>query len=71
MIKLAIFDFDGTLADSFPWFTRVINAIAFGAVGWGFTRADALAAHRPACMFRDLADIAEHLCAAPPSPDAP
>lgn len=26
--KLAIFDFDGTLADSFPWFTRVINDTA-------------------------------------------
>src|SRR3569833_1240962 len=25
---LAIFDLDGTLADSFPWFLRVINAIA-------------------------------------------
>ncbi len=26
--RLAIFDFDGTLADSFPWFTRVINDTA-------------------------------------------
>ena len=26
--KLAIFDFDGTLADSFPWFCTVINQIA-------------------------------------------
>jgi len=26
--KLAIFDFDGTLADSFPWFTTVINDTA-------------------------------------------
>jgi len=26
--KLAIFDFDGTLADSFPWFLNVINPIA-------------------------------------------
>lgn len=26
--KLAIFDFDGTLADSFPWFTHVINDTA-------------------------------------------
>src|SRR5258705_751256 len=26
--QLVIFDFDGTLADSFPWFSRVINAVA-------------------------------------------
>jgi phosphoglycolate phosphatase len=26
--KLAIFDFDGTLADSFPWFLRIINDVA-------------------------------------------
>ncbi len=26
--KLAIFDFDGTLADSFPWFTTVLNDTA-------------------------------------------
>lgn len=26
--KLVIFDFDGTLADSFPWFTGVINEVA-------------------------------------------
>jgi phosphoglycolate phosphatase len=26
--KLAIFDFDGTLADSFPWFLSVINGVA-------------------------------------------
>ncbi len=26
--RLAIFDFDGTLADSFPWFARVINEVA-------------------------------------------
>jgi phosphoglycolate phosphatase len=26
--RLAIFDFDGTLADSFPWFTRVVNDTA-------------------------------------------
>ena len=26
--KLIIFDFDGTLADTFPWFTRVINQVA-------------------------------------------
>ncbi|HEX8287903.1 MAG TPA: HAD hydrolase-like protein [Pyrinomonadaceae bacterium] len=26
--KLVIFDFDGTLADSFPWFLRIINDVA-------------------------------------------
>lgn len=26
--KLVIFDFDGTLADSFPWFSRVFNEVA-------------------------------------------
>ena len=26
--RLAIFDFDGTLADSFPWFVRVVNGVA-------------------------------------------
>jgi phosphoglycolate phosphatase len=26
--RLAIFDFDGTLADSFPWFLRVVNEAA-------------------------------------------
>ena len=26
--RLVIFDFDGTLADSFPWFSRVFNDIA-------------------------------------------
>jgi phosphoglycolate phosphatase len=26
--KLIIFDFDGTLGDSFPWFARVLNSVA-------------------------------------------
>lgn len=26
--KLLIFDFDGTLADSFPWFVRIVNQVA-------------------------------------------
>ncbi|HEY0301761.1 MAG TPA: HAD hydrolase-like protein [Rhizomicrobium sp.] len=26
--RLALFDFDGTLADSFPWFTTVVNDVA-------------------------------------------
>ena len=25
---LVIFDFDGTLADSFPWFTEALNRVA-------------------------------------------
>lgn len=28
MMKMAIFDFDGTIADSFPWFVKRINHIA-------------------------------------------
>jgi len=31
--KLVVFDFDGTLADSFPWFAGVINDVARR---WGF-----------------------------------
>src|SRR3954467_9353162 len=26
--RLVIFDFDGTLADTFPWFSRVLNGVA-------------------------------------------
>src|SRR3954451_14893141 len=26
--KLVLFDFDGTLADTFPWFSRVLNGVA-------------------------------------------
>jgi phosphoglycolate phosphatase len=36
--KLLIFDFDGTLADSYPWFRRVLNDVAkkfnFKSVEW-------------------------------------
>jgi phosphoglycolate phosphatase len=28
LYKLAIFDFDGTLADSFPWFLGMVNGLA-------------------------------------------
>jgi phosphoglycolate phosphatase len=35
--KLAIFDFDGTLADSFPWFAGVLNQVA---VEHGFRQVD-------------------------------
>jgi phosphoglycolate phosphatase len=35
--KLVIFDFDGTLADSFPWFVGVVNAVADR---YGFKRID-------------------------------
>jgi phosphoglycolate phosphatase-like HAD superfamily hydrolase len=27
-IAAAIFDFDGTLADSFPWFLTIVNSVA-------------------------------------------
>lgn len=36
--RLAIFDMDGTLADSFPWFLRVVNSVADRH---GFTRLEA------------------------------
>ena len=26
--RLVIFDFDGTLADSFPWFIQIVNTVA-------------------------------------------
>lgn len=35
--RLAIFDFDGTLADSFPWFAGVLNGVA---VQYGFRQVD-------------------------------
>ncbi|MCW5833654.1 MAG: HAD hydrolase-like protein [Labilithrix sp.] len=35
--RLAIFDFDGTLADSFPWFAGVLNEVA---AEHGFRRVD-------------------------------
>jgi phosphoglycolate phosphatase len=41
--------------------------IAFGAVAWGFTRPDALAAHEPTEMFETVAEIARRLVAAPAS----
>ena len=36
--RLAIFDFDGTLADSFPWFAGVLDRMADRH---GFRRVDA------------------------------
>jgi phosphoglycolate phosphatase len=36
--KLLIFDFDGTLADSYPWFESVFNEVA---AHYGFRRVDA------------------------------
>lgn len=36
--RLAIFDFDGTLADSFPWFVGVLNGVADR---YGFNRVQA------------------------------
>ena len=37
------------------------EGIAFGAVAWGYTRADALAAHSPAETFARVEEIAERL----------
>ncbi|PWC87711.1 HAD family hydrolase [Azospirillum sp. TSH100] len=37
--RLAIFDFDGTLADSFPWFVDVLNGVA-DRYGFNRVRAD-------------------------------
>ena len=36
--RLAVFDFDGTLADSFPWFVNVLNGVADR---YGFNRVQA------------------------------
>jgi phosphoglycolate phosphatase len=36
--------------------------IAFGAVEWGYTRADGLAAHRPNEMFASVEAICDRLC---------
>lgn len=47
MIQLVVFDFDGTLADSFPWFTAELNAVARD---WGFRQV----APEDAARFRRL-----------------
>jgi phosphoglycolate phosphatase len=39
---------------------------AFGAVSWGYTRADALAARTPAHLFTDAAAIGRAIVSAPP-----
>jgi phosphoglycolate phosphatase len=54
--ELVVFDFDGTLADSFPWFAAELNAVARD---WGFrqvTPADAARLRRlsAAAVFREL-----------------
>ena len=36
--------------------------VAFGAVTWGYTRTDALAAHSPAELFTSVAEIAAKIC---------
>lgn len=41
--RLAIFDFDGTLADTWPWFLRILDDTA---ARFGFRRVDAEEAHR-------------------------
>ena len=49
--RLAIFDFDGTLADSYPWFARVIDVIRDALHVFG----EALAASHRAAGWRELA----------------
>lgn len=48
--RLAIFDFDGTLADSFSWFLGVVNRLAddSGSAAWRSMRSRRFAAGRPA-----------------------
>jgi phosphoglycolate phosphatase len=41
--------------------------LAFGAVGWGYTRLDALRAHAPEVVFERVEDIAGHIIAATPA----
>jgi phosphoglycolate phosphatase len=54
--RLAIFDFDGTLADSFPWFSRVINDVADR---FSFKR---VAAHKvDALRTMDARELMRHL----------
>jgi phosphoglycolate phosphatase len=45
--------------------------IAFGAVGWGYTRPDALRSRRPDEMFETMDQICERLCAAKRQPAVP
>ena len=54
--RLAIFDFDGTLADSFPFFVSVFNQIADQH---GFRRVDAHEAH--ALRHHDTRAIMRHV----------
>src|SRR3712207_9225436 len=42
--RLVIFDFDGTLADSFPWFVVVLNGVA---ERYGFRKIDRAEAEAP------------------------
>ena len=54
--RLAIFDFDGTLADTFPWFTRVIDGVA---EEFGFARIGA--AERQLLRSYHAREILAHL----------
>jgi phosphoglycolate phosphatase len=51
--RLAIFDFDGTLAHG--------AGIAFGAVSWGYTNPEALRAHAPQEVFSSPEEILRKL----------
>ena len=54
--RLAIFDFDGTLADSFPWFLHVVNDVAdrFGFRRIQAHEVDALRGYDARRMIRHL-----------------
>jgi phosphoglycolate phosphatase len=54
--RLAIFDFDGTLADTFPWFLRVVNE---AADVFGFRRVEG--AEAEALRRYHAREIGEHL----------
>ena len=54
--RLAVFDFDGTLADSFPWFLGVLNGVArrHGFREVDRAAAEALRAHGTRRILREL-----------------
>ena len=73
--RLAIFDSDGTLADTLPWQQTIYigdeirdaeaageTGIAFGAVTWGQHRPKILRRQNPAEIFTTVQEIATRLC---------
>ena len=53
---LAAFDFDGTLADTMPWFNSILNTVADK---YGFRKIDA--AERDQLRHREAAEILKYL----------